>query len=414
MGSMAWKFDDRERKYISEVLDSGLVCGSTGSMNQRFERAFAEKIGRAHAVACSNGTVSLHMALWTLGVGCGDEVIVTPLTVISCMNAILYCNAIPVFADIDPETFLIDPADIRRKITPRTKAIMAVNLYGGVCDMTEIMKIADEFHLGVVEDCAQCYLGRHRGKIGGTFGHIASWSLEASKHISIGDGGIVATDSEELALRLRSFATQGFRNLTADSGRFRLPDNATPDQVKRAYRDMFQSNTHKRHDRFGWNYRLPEVAAAVGLGQVEKMEYFVSLRQQSARHYDAAIDGCKWIIPQRAVVPGDENSYFTYALRMTRDDVPWQDFRSKYIEFNHGGSVFAAWQLLYNEGSIADIRERVTGPLGFNDRFITDRGICPQAELVQPQLMQFATNQHEEEEMKREADSLYRTIRYFE
>ena len=412
MGSMAWRFDGRELNYVREVLESGFLCGSSGTMNQRFERAFADKMGLAHAVACANGTVTLHTALWALGVGNGDEVIVTPLTVISCMNAILYCNAIPVFADIDPKTFLVDPADIRRKITPRTKAIMAVNLYGGVCDMTAIMEIAKEHNLGVLEDCAQCYLGKHRGRVGGTIGHIGSWSLEQTKHLTIGDGGIVATNDETLALRMRSFATQGFRNLTADSGRFRIPDNASADEKKRLFRDIFQSNTHKRHDKFGCNYRLPEVAAAVGLGQVEKMEYFVSLRQQSAKHYDAAIADCPWLIPQY-VAPGDENSYFTYALRMANPDVPWADFRSKYIELNNGGSVFAAWQLLYNEGSIGDVREKVIGPLGYNDRFVTEKGICPQAELVQPQLMQFATNQHTEEEMKREADSLYRTWRYF-
>ncbi len=412
MGSMAWRFDGRELNYVKEVLESGFLCGSSGTMNQRFERAFAEKMGLKHAISCSNGTVSLHMALWALGVGNGDEVIVTPLTVISCMNAILYCNAIPVFADIDPNTFLIDPEDIRRKITPRTKAIMAVNLYGGVCDMTSIVAIAKEHGIGVLEDCAQCYRGKHKGKVGGTMGDIGSWSLEQTKHLTIGDGGIVATNNEELALKMRSFATQGFRNLTADSGRFRIPGNATPEERKRAFRDIFQSNTHKRHDAFGCNYRLPEVAAAVGLGQVEKMEYFISLRQESARHYAEAIADCDWLKPQY-VAPGDENSYFTYALRMTRDDIPWQDFRSKYIDFNNGGSVFAAWQLLYNEGSIEDVRRRVIGPLGYNDRFITDPGICPQAELVQPQLMQFATNQHTEEEMKREADSLYRTWQYF-
>ena len=124
MGSLAWRYDHRERDYINEVLDSGFTCGTSGSMNTRLEQAFAGRMGRRFAIACANGTVSLHMALWSLGVGYGDEVIVTPLTVISCMNAILYCNAVPVFADVDPETFLIDPEDIRRKITPRTRAVL--------------------------------------------------------------------------------------------------------------------------------------------------------------------------------------------------------------------------------------------------------------------------------------------------
>lgn len=400
MGSLAWRYDHRERDYINEVLDSGFTCGTSGSMNTRLEQAFAGRMGRRFAIACANGTVSLHMALWSLGVGYGDEVIVTPLTVISCMNAILYCNAVPVFADVDPETFLIDPEDIRRKITPRTRAIMAVHLYGQVCDMTEIMKIAREYDLYVVEDCAQCVLGTHQGRIGGSIGHIGSWSFEHSKHLSIGDGGIVALDDEELADRVRRFSCQGFKTATARDGKIRIG------------RDIFQNPEFTRHDSFGWNYRLPEVAAAMGLGQVEKADWLVGLRRRSAEYYRAAIDGCSWLLPQRTP-KGDVNSYYTFAVRLLRDDISWEDFRSRYIEFNGGGSVYAAWKLLYEEGSIADVRERVLGPIGLSGRFVTDRGICPAAERIQPQLMQFSTNQHREEEMKREADSLYRTIRYF-
>ena len=166
MANLAWRFDHREYDYIKEVLDSGFASGTSGNMNTKLERAFAEKFGKKFAITFNSGTTTLHSALWAFGVGFGDEVIVTPLTVISCMNAILYCNAVPVFADIEPDTFLIDPESIRKKITPRTKAIMVVNLYGQVANMTEIMKIAKEKNLWVLEDCAQCYLGTHKGKIG--------------------------------------------------------------------------------------------------------------------------------------------------------------------------------------------------------------------------------------------------------
>ena len=198
MGSLAWRFDESELNYVKEVLDSGFVCGTAGNMNGRLESKFAERMGLKYAVTFNSGTTTLHAALWALGVGYGDEVIVTPLTVVSCMNSILYCNAVPVFADIDPDTFLIDPEDIRRKITPRTKAIMAVHLYGEVCDMEPIMKIAREHNLGVVEDCAQCFLGTYKGQIGGTIGDIASWSFENSKHLTTGDGGILACNEEKL------------------------------------------------------------------------------------------------------------------------------------------------------------------------------------------------------------------------
>lgn len=400
MGSLAWRYDQRERDYINEVLDSGLTCGTSGTMGERLEKAFAGLMGRNFAIACSNGTVSLHMALHAMGVGYGDEVIVTPLTVISCMNAILYCNAVPVFADVDPDTFLIDPADIRRKITPRTKAIMAVNLYGQVCDMTEIMKIAEEYNLYVLEDCAQCYLATHKGKLAGTFGQIGSWSFEQTKHLSIGDGGIVACDDEVLGDKMRLASCQGFRNATARNGKIRVS------------REMFQNPSYSRHNHFGWNYRMPEIAAAMGLAQVEKARWFISLRQRSAKYYADAVDNCPWLVPQ-FTPEGDVNSYYTFAAKMTRDDISWEDFRRKYVEFNQGGSVYAAWKLLYQEETIPEIRRDLLTPIGLNDRFITDAGICPHAEKIQKQLMQFSTNQHEEEEMKREADSLHRTIQFF-
>ncbi len=399
MGSLAWRFDERERKYIDEVLDSGFASGTSGNMNSRLEEAFAARFGRNFAITFNSGTTTLHAALWVLGVRYGDEVIVTPLTVISCMNAILYCNAVPVFADVNPDTYLLDPADVRRKITPRTKAIMAVHLYGQVCDMTELMKISNEFGIPILEDCAQCYLGTHQGRIGGTIGAVGSWSFENSKHLATGDGGIVACDDEALGDDIRRLSCQGFRNATAKSGKIRVG------------KDIFQNPSYKRHSQFGFMYRLPEVAAAMGLGQLEKLDWFVSLRRKSAEYYREAVKGCSWLAPQYTP-EGDENSYYAFALRLTNPEIEWTEFRRKCIEFG-GSGIYAAWALLYQEDSIADIRENVLGPIGLNARFVTDSGICPNAEKIQPQLMQFVTNQKNEEEMKTEAEALYKTIAYF-
>ena len=400
MGDLSWRFDEREYKYIKEVLDSGFASGTSGNMNTRLERAFAARFGREFAITFNSGTTTLHAALEALGVGYGDEVIVTPLTVISCMNAVLYCNAIPVFADVDPDTFLIDPESIRKRITPKTKAIMAVNLYGQVCNMTEIMKIAQENNIFVLEDCAQCYLGKHKGKLGGTFGQAGSWSFENSKHLTTGDGGIVAVDDEKLGDKIRKLNTQGFRNATAVSGKIRVS------------RDIFQNPSFKRHDSFGFMYRLPEVAAAMGLAQLEKLDSFVQKRQQMAAMYTEVIreNKCDWLVPQR-VPEGDENSYYTYAARFLRTDVKWEDFRKKHVE-NGGDGIYAAWTLCYMEDSIDDVRRRLQ-PLGLNDRFVTDEGKCPNAEMIQPQLMQFTTNQKDQDEMEKQAAALDKTIRFF-
>ena len=400
MGDLSWRFDEREYQYIKDVLDSGFASGTSGNMNTRLEKAFAKKFGQKFAITFNSGTTTLHTALWALGVGYGDEVIVTPLTVISCMNAILYCNAIPVFADIDPDTFLLDTEDIKRKITPRTKAIMPVHLYGQVCNMTEIMSIAKEYNLGVVEDCAQCYLGTHKGKLGGTFGDVGSWSFENSKHITTGDGGIITCDDEELADKIRKLNTQGFRNATAVSGKIRVS------------KDIFQNPSYKRHDRFGFMYRLPEVAAALGLAQLEKLDWFVEKREHMAKMYEEAITaaGCDWLVPQ-LTPENDRNSYYTFAAKFLRDDITWEDFRKKIIE-NGGDGIYAVWALCYQEDSIQDVK-RMLDTMHLGGRLNTEKEICPNAEKVQPKLMQFTTNQKDEEEMKIEADALYKTIKDF-
>ena len=400
MGDLSWRFDEKELNYIKEVLDSGFASGTSGNMNTRLEKAFAKKFNAKFAITANSGTTTLHAALWALGVRYGDEVIVTPLTVISCMNSILYCNAIPVFADVDPETFNIDPESIRKCITPRTKAIMVVHLYGQVCNMTEIMKIAKENDLSVLEDCAQCFLGTHNNKNEGSFGDVASWSFENSKHLTTGDGGILTCNDEKIGDNLRKLTCQGFRNATAISGKIR------------ASKDVFQNPNFKRHSQFGFMYRLPEVAAAVGLAQLEKLEWFVQLRVTMARMYREVIEEtkCDWIKAQKTP-EGDINSSYAFAATLENENVSWEEFRLKFIE-NGGDGFYAAWTLCYLEDSIEDIRN-ILKKTGLNERFKTNVGICPNAEKVQKKIMQFTTNQKNKEEMKLQAEALKKTILCF-
>ncbi len=400
MGDLSWRFDDREYQYIKEVLDSGFASGTSGNMNMRLEMAFANRLGRKFAFTFNSGTTALHAALWALGVRYGDEVILPPLTVISCMNAVLYCNAIPVFADVDPDTFLLDPKDVQRKITSRTKAIMPVHLYGQVCNMTEIMAIAKEYNLGVVEDCAQCYLGTHNGQIGGTMGHVGSWSFENSKHLTTGDGGIITCNDEKLADRIRKLNTQGFSNATAISGKIRVS------------KDIFQNPSYKRHDSFGFMYRLPEVAAAIGLAQLEKLDWFVAKREKMAQMYKEVIKdtNCDWIVSQMTP-KGDRNCYYTFGAKFLRNDVRWEDFRKRHVE-NGGDGVYAAWVLCYQEDSIGYIKAMLAS-MHLEGRLYTETGACPNAEKLQPTLMQFTTNQKDEDEMKSQAEALYKAIKYY-
>lgn len=188
------KYTKNEIKYVKKVLNSEAWSSTAGSWCQNLETEFAKKFESNYAVAMNSGTSTLHAALEALGVGPGDEVISPALTVIMDSTATFHANAVPVYADIDPRTFNIDPEDIERKITDKTKAIIVVSLYGLPCDMDRIMEISRKYDIPVIEDNAQCFLSKYKGKMVGTFGDISSWSFENSKHISCGEGGIITTN----------------------------------------------------------------------------------------------------------------------------------------------------------------------------------------------------------------------------
>ena len=398
MGGNSWRFGESERKYVEEVLASGFASATSGNMNSRLEELFAESHNKKFAITFNSGTTTLHAALWAMGVRYGDEVLVSPLTVISCMNAILYCNATPVFVDVDPDTFLMCPKDLESKITSKSKAIMPIHLYGQMCDMSKIMEIANKHKLKVLEDCAECYLASHKGKIAGTIGDVGSWSFENSKHLSCGDGGIVATDDEELGDYLRKLGTQGFKNATAKSGKIRVS------------KDMFQNPSYTRHSHYGFMYRLPEVAAAVALAQVEKMEYFIEKRQKMGALYKEVVDkdGSDIIIPQK-LSDKDVSSYWAFAAKLDHS-IDWVDFRKRHVS-NGGDGIYAAWALLYKEGSVPEILEMQT-EMGLPKMNVSD-GLCPNAEDVQARILQFTTNQNSIEEMEIQAEALSKTLRSF-
>ncbi len=403
----SWRFQGNEVRYVKEVLDSGFGSSTSGNMNQRYEVAFSKRFGMKYAVTSNSGTSALHQALMAFGVGPGDEIIVPALTVVMCGYAVIHAGARPVFADVLLDTFLIDPKDIERKITKKTKAIMPVHLYGQVCDMEKIMKIAKKHNLYVVEDCAECYLGTDmRGRIAGTIGHVGSFSTENSKHISTGDGGILVTNQEILAERMRKFGGMGFKNIRAQNG-----------QVRKN-KDTFQDPNYLRHDTFGYNYRLPEVAAAIGLGQVERLDFIVKKRLKIAEKYRNVIGGCDWIIPQK-VPKGAVNSCWTFAVRFEGEKrgISWHSFRKKFMEYG-GDGIYAAWALVYNEPIMRLIHEK--------GRFFPDlpnqarhfKGYlknvnCPNAEKLQPKIMQFTANQGIEKDMNIQMEALRRAIKFF-
>lgn len=389
--SKGWRFETNELKYVSEVLSNGFSAGETGAFTERLEKYFAEKHGQKFAIGCNSGTSTLHSALEAFGVGPGDEVIIPALTVAMCGYAVLHANATPVYADVREDTFCIDPDDIVKKITPKTKAIMVVHLYGLMCDMEKIEKIAEENNLFIIEDCAQCFLGTDRlGRISGTIGHAGSWSFENSKHVSCGDGGILTTDDSNLAKFMRQHSGVGFKNITASSGKVRIS------------RDKFQDPEWERHSIFAYNYRLPEICAAIALAQMEKIEWLCDLRKKMGNAYlnSIKVTNSKLLKPQRTPT-GYTNSYYTFACLFEGDkyDITWQQFRKKYIEFG-GDGIYAAWQLVYNEPCF---KSEGTG-----------WGIAPKAERLQKNLMHFTCNQKDMVEIDAQSDCLIKTLNFFE
>lgn len=395
------KYLGNESRYLQKVLDAESWSATSGSWNNTLENEFARKFGVRYAVAMNSGTSTLHAALEATGVGPGDEVISPAMTVIMDSTATMHANAIPVYADIDPRTLNIDPKDVEKKISKKTKAIITVALYGLPPDLDSIMKLARSHNLVVIEDNAQCVLSTYKGRLAGTIGDMASYSFETTKHISCGEGGMIITDNEKYAEVARKIGGHGFRNLRAEEGRVRLNQ------------DIFQNPHYKRHDILGWNYRLPEFNAAVALAQLERVEDLITLRIRSAEVFLDVMKACDYLIPQ-FIPEGCTSSYYTLGVTYEGENsigVSWEDFRNAYIE-QGGDGVYGAWSIPYLEPMIAERQFAVRCPWVYENIYY-EKGLCPVAEKLQPKIMQFKTNYRSFELAELKAEALLKTIRKF-
>lgn len=395
------KYLGNELAYLKKVLEGESWSATGGSWAITLEREFARKFGAKYAVAFNSGTSTLHAALEAAGVGPGDEVISPAITVIMDTTATLHANAVPVYADVNPDTFTIDPLDVERKITSKTKAIIPVSIYGLPADMDPIMKLAEKHNLAVIEDNAQCMLSTYKGRMLGTIGQMASYSFENTKHISCGEGGMIITNDERHAEMVRKIGGHGFKNLRADEGRIRLNQ------------DIFQNPNYKRHDVLGWNYRMAEFNAAVALAQLERIDELVDLRMKSAKIFMDVMKTCDYLIPQ-ATPEGYTNSYYTLGVVYEGKEsigVSWENFRKAYMEAG-GDGVYGAWSVPYLEPMVAERQFVKRCPCVYeNVRY--EKGLCPVAETVQSKLMQFKTNYRELKLAEIKADILRKVIQKF-
>jgi perosamine synthetase len=248
-------FNGREKEYVSQCMDSTWIS-SKGEFISKFERGFADFIGAEHATTVSNGTVAIHLALEALGIGPGDEVIVPTLTYIASVNTILQTGAKPVFVDSLESTWQVDPKDVEAKITPRTKAVMVVHLYGLPCDMDSLTNICQKNNLLLVEDCAEAFGTFYKGQHVGTFGDIATFSFFGNKTITTGEGGMVVAKNKEVLARAYHLKNQGV-------------------SPAREY----------WHDVVAYNYRMTNICAAIGLAQLEQAIDILAKKRQVADWY---------------------------------------------------------------------------------------------------------------------------------
>ena len=393
------KYLGNELQYLQKVLNSDSWSSTSGSWCKLLEKEFANMIGTKYAVAMNSGTATLHAALEAIGVRPGDEIISPALTVFMDTSATIHANAIPVYADIDPSTFNISVEEIRKKITPKTKAIITVGIYGLSPDMAPIMKLAEENNIYVIEDNAQCLLNTYCGKQAGTIGHIASYSFENTKHLSCGEGGMIVTDNKYLAEMCRKVGGHGFANLRAEEGRIKLNS------------EFFQNPEYKRHSDLGWNYRMPEFNAAIALAQLEYADRLHQLRIDSASIFLEVIEEADFLIPQKTP---DEctNSFYSLGVRYKGEEsigVSWKEFRNAYIEAG-GDGIYGAWSVPYLEPMMKERRYVDRYPEIYSSIYYNE-GDCPVAEEVQKQLMQFKTNYRDLKLAKEKAEILRKVIR---
>ena len=288
---------EEEKKAVLEVLDSGIIA--QGPKVKEFEHNFAQMCGVKHAIATTSGTTALHMALLAHDIGPGDEVITSPFTFIASANSVLFVGAKPVFVDIDPKTFNMNVSQIESAITPKTKAILPVHLYGMTCDMDAIIKIAQKHNLAVIEDACQAHGAEYHGKKAGFFG-TGTFSLYPTKNMTSAEGGMITTNDEKIDELCRVIRNHGMR--------------------RRYY-----------HDQLGYNFRMTDVHAAIGNAQLAKLPANNAKRRSNAQYYNENLEGVT--VPY--VPQGFHHVYHQYTIRVPdgkRDDL------REYLKQNEIGS----------------------------------------------------------------------------
>lgn len=353
-------FGKEEEQLVLEALRSGCLSKTGGTLVKQLEREFAAMLDLPFAVACSSGTAAVHLCVSALHLEPGDEIIVPPITDIGTILPILWQNAVPVFADVEPLTMTLDPNDVSRKVNRKTRAIIAVHLAGQMCEMESLRKIADGHKLALIEDCSQAYWAEYKGKLAGTIGDMACFSLQQSKHVTCGEGGLLVTRNQEFAQTAGLFADKAWpRDINSlGSGRF-----------------LFLAQ----------NYRMSELQGAVALAQIRKVETIVARRRHAADLLSSLLSPLAAVnAPQ---IPSyTKHSYWLYMLRVTE---PENGARTQKIGDALLDQGVPAWvryiaDPLYLSPLFTEPATYGTSGYPFREYGVQkfERGLCPRAEAT--------------------------------
>ena len=384
---------DEELKLLREVVESGSLFRYSGRMVSRFEEEFARFLGVKFAVASTSGTAALHIATGAIGLGPGMEVITTPITDMGTIISILGQNAIPVFADIDPETYTLDPESVEDNITDKTKAIIAVHLFGLTCDMDALRDIAEDRNIYLIEDSAQAYLAEYKGRLSGTMGDVGCFSMQQSKHMFTGDGGITVTDDEEIARRARLFMDKGWDRKAVGP---------------------------RRYVMLGFNYRMTELQGAVALAQLRKVRWVVERRRRVAEELTGRISEIDGIEPPK-VPEGYKHSYWLYPIKLDPSVI-----RASVDEFARalkaeGIPATAGYTGIPIYMTLIFSEKRGYGGTGcpwicplYGREITYRRGLCPRAEEILNRLITLPCNEFfTEEDIDDIANAVEKVAKYY-
>lgn len=286
------KLGDEELANLGEVIASGVLNSTKGTFVKRLEASFAQRLGVKHVYACSSGTAAIHAAIAAINPEPGDEVVTSPITDIGALTPILYQGAIPVFADVDSRTWNCTSSSIEAALSERTRAIIVTHLFGNPCNMDSILPLAESRGIPVIEDCAQAYLAKHHQRLVGTLGTIGCFSLQQGKHITSGEGGLIATSNDDLARRIRLFINKGWPY-----------GEQNPD-----------------HEFLALNSRMTELQGAVAAAQLPRLQQIVDARIVTANKLTDRLADLPAILTPH-VTPGNVHAYWKYCLRVNGDMV---------------------------------------------------------------------------------------------